>query len=364
VIAYGGSPKQELTGQPPTWRLQVIQALADAGLPLELHHDNWAQVPGLQHFARPTPALKDFYNILRTSTVNISLSSERGSKPYRGLKGLNVEIAAAGGMQISDPSDEIADILQPGRDIEFAESLEDFVAKARHYLGHPDEAAQMGRNSRKAIERHGGWEIWWARVASLLAERGVELDLQAAPYTPTPDESRWLATVYVALAHSYEANNNTALAQTYFKNVLDLDPDNYAAHTGMARLAGNSGTALPHWKKATECIGLTLPIHLPKPLALNGVGTYSTAFRAEAALNGLSAALHSDQPDEVLVMLEPVAAFLSGLAHHVASQLEQSGYLGHALEAVDIGLAATPEDQDLIDLRQRLAGILKRSGLS
>jgi tetratricopeptide (TPR) repeat protein len=353
VVAYCGSPKRSPDGM-PNWRLQVVTALAAAGLPLELHHDDWAKIPVLAHFARPTPTRAQLHDVFRTSAVNLSLASETGDKPYRGIKGLNLEIAAAGGMQITDPSDEVTDILEPGHDLEFADGIPDFVAKARHYVTHLDEAARMGQNSRQAVEQNGGWEVWWNRVADLLATKGIVLDLVAPPVSPSAEEAQWLLTVYTALAHAYEAEGKSDLARVYFDDVLAIDPDDYAANAGMARLAAAPDGARPHWRRAARSIGPTLPVHQPSPLAMKGVGKLNTAFQVEAALNWLMTAMQANDPDDVLAALELNAPYFGSLIPQVAERLWQAGHLTQCRKAIEIGLQVIPDAPTLARLSRQL----------
>src|SRR5690606_32115272 len=106
-------------------------ALLAAGLPVELHHDDWRAIPGCEAAVCPTPRLQDFYRLLGESQVNLSLASDEEPVPYPQLRLLTLEIAAAGGMQIAYACDELDDYFVPGRDIETFTTTDELVAKVR-----------------------------------------------------------------------------------------------------------------------------------------------------------------------------------------------------------------------------------------
>ncbi|MBC7544243.1 MAG: glycosyltransferase family 1 protein [Candidatus Sericytochromatia bacterium] len=222
IIVYAGSPKYQPAG-PLSARVAVARSLIAAGLPIELHHDAWATVPGCEAAARPTPSREGFYRILRTSTVNLVVAADGGPTIHPMVKLLNLEIAAAGGMQVTSHCVELADYFTSETDIAYAEGVADFVTQARHYLDNPLKARQLGRNSRKAMERLAGWDVWWSDVAARLAAQGQPLDLTALPVSPDPVESTLLAAANAALAHAYTKTGETVMAAVYAHNARRYD---------------------------------------------------------------------------------------------------------------------------------------------
>jgi hypothetical protein len=326
-----------------------MRALHEAGLPLELHHDGWQDLPDLAGLARPTPGLGAFYRVIRSSMVNLSLAADWLDHPYRGIKGLNLEIASAGGAQISTPADELDDLFEVGQDVLTAQTPADFVAVARDLLRQPERARQLGRNSRAAMIRHGGWEVWWQRVAGLLSDVGVSLDLAGEAVQPDPGDTGWLATAMTAVGHGYEKQGQKALAAVYYGMVLGWQPDDYAANTGLARLATTAEGALPYWP----------PALLPCPLGMPGIGaTNSTHYRFDAAANWLRSELAGGDPDGALAALAICAPFDVQMAPIVADHLFARGQAAQALEAVDIGLRHWPNILDLQEMRQKLQQII------
>ncbi|MBC7544547.1 MAG: glycosyltransferase, partial [Candidatus Sericytochromatia bacterium] len=241
VIAFCGSPKYN--GESAlSWRVQVVRHLLAHGLPVELHHDSWASVPGCEAVARPTPSLPAMFETFRTATVNLALASDWSIEPHPAIKLMNVEIAAAGGMQIASPCPELADLFSCDRDVATAETPEEIALLARHFLAHPAEAGALGQNSRRAMERLGGWDRWWDAVAAHLAGKGIVLPLDGSPQSPDPAIAPELAMANLALAHLYEGANKPVQANSYFQEASQLAPTEYHAHAGLARLSGEAPT--------------------------------------------------------------------------------------------------------------------------
>jgi hypothetical protein len=361
VIAFAGGPKFT-PGAPESWRVKIIGALADAGLPLELHHDHWSQLPRFAAHARPTPPMAAFFDVFRTSTVNLSLPSDWQSEPHPSIKGLTLEIAAAGGMQLTYPSDELFDLFVAGQDVACAESPEDFVRQARYYLDHPDEARQMGRNARQAVERHG-WDAWWAGVADRLAAKGIPIDLAAPAYHPSREESRWLCSVDTALAHAFEAAGDLAAARIYFERVLELDASHYAALAGLGRLESDVVAGQALWARATAAVEPTLICHKPALFGMGGVpATRGTDFKGEAALQWLHLALSTGDGAAVIAAMDINAPFCADLAVVVAEQLLERGCLEEARQALDISIRDWPDTATLQPIRARLAAQITAAG--
>ncbi|MBC7542773.1 MAG: glycosyltransferase [Candidatus Sericytochromatia bacterium] len=290
VIAYCGSPKY--VGETPlSWRVHVMRHLLEAGLPLELHHDDWARVPGCEAAARPTPTLTDLFGVFRTATVNLVLPADWCSEPQPMIKNLNVEIAAAGGMQIAHPCAELADLFDLDGDIATATTAAEIADRARHYLAHPEEARRLGQNSRQALERLGGWDCWWEKVAALLAEKGITLPLDGLTHEADSAIAPELAMANLALAHLYEGAAKFSLAGHYFRTALSLAPDDYHAHAGLARLAPDQVTAMGHWRAAASSCTATQNVTMPVPFAVASLGKLGSACRDEAAKRWVEHAL-------------------------------------------------------------------------
>ena len=244
VIAYAGSPKfREDT--PLSARVAIVRSLLAVGLPMELHHADWATIPGCEAAARPTPSRAAFFDIFRTSTVNLVLASDWGPRIYPMIKLLNMEIAAAGGMQLTSPCAELDDYFTADLDIAYATTESEFARQARYYLTHPDEARQLGRRSRRVIERRATWARWWQAVAGHLQAGGHTLDLTAPAVAPDPAEIPVLAAVAAALAHAHTAAGQAAVARVYFDELRRYDPGNASIDRGLARLADMEGRRPP-----------------------------------------------------------------------------------------------------------------------
>jgi hypothetical protein len=361
VISFAGSPKLTAAGT-VSWRIKIVDALVAAGLPVELHHDRWADIPRFAAHARPTPPMTAFYDVFRTSTVNLSLPSDWGPEPYPGVKGLSVEIASAGGMLLTYPSAELFDLFEAGRDVACAETPEDFVRQARYYLAHPDEARQLGQNARRAVKKHG-WDTWWQQVAAWLAVKDIALDLAAPPVAPTREESTWLRTVDTAVAHAFEAAGDHVAARLYFERVLSLDATDYAATAGLARLEPDPVAAQALWKRASGNVDATLICFAPRLLGMRGIGEVrGTDFKGEAALRWLNLALQADDADGVIEALAINAPYSGELPLRVGEALVDRGHLDHARQALEMSQRYWPEAPALQASRARLAAQITAAG--
>lgn len=352
VIRLSGSARY-VAGAPDNWRISVARALLAADLPVELCHDSWAQVPGLQAFARPTPTLAGFFHGLRTATVNVSLPSDYLPQPVPGVRLLHLETAAAGGMQVTSPAVELDDYFVADTDIAYADSVNGFVTQARHYLAHPDSARQLGQSSRKALARVGGWDVWWTRVGELLAAKGITLDLAAPHRPPRPDMVLTLSLVAASLAHLHEAAGDMDTAATYFDELLVYDPNDYAGLTGKARLTTDPEAARPYWLQAFSGMASTRELVTP---ALFGSQAFLTGtdFASESASHCLLIAMETARYDEVITILTKLSPTNVAIAHTMALQLLEHKQGSHCVQALDLAIQHWPEDTRSLRLRAKI----------
>ncbi|MDR3038123.1 MAG: glycosyltransferase [Candidatus Adiutrix sp.] len=88
--------------------------------------------------------------------VNLNLHSSLRSEADFDETGFFVnprtfEIAAAGGLQITDPRPLLPPLFTAGRELAVAESPADLPGLIDHYLNHPEEAAALGRAARDRV---------------------------------------------------------------------------------------------------------------------------------------------------------------------------------------------------------------------
>ena len=364
VISYAGAPKYR-PGQPKNWRYRAIKALADAGLPVEVHGAAWLEIPELAHLAVvPSPTspaaqqerdlvthsalvMAEILEVFQTSQVNLSLLGDYLPVPNPGIRLLSLEICAAGGMQLTDPSPELADHYTYGRDIAVFHDLDELVRQARHYLDHPEEARTMGANGRRALERDGGWEVWWATVAERLAENGVRLPLDSPPVAPDPREVPTLQMAASGLAHAYAAQACPLMATTYFQEILTYAPDDYAAHAGLARLATDPATALSHWRTAAKSVAWTYVLNHGVRFGMAGFGTeFPGAHQSEAACMWFKEATLSNQPDEMAAALLLLVPCEARLVHQWFPVLMSRRHFRPALQVAERLVERWPESEE------------------
>ncbi|MBC7544242.1 MAG: glycosyltransferase [Candidatus Sericytochromatia bacterium] len=354
VIAYAGSPKYRETG-PLSIRVAIAQALLAAGLPVELHHDAWATVPGCEAAARPTPTMTEHFDILRTSTVNLAISADWGPVIFPMLKGIHLEIAVVGGMMLTTQCTELDDYFTAGTDVAYAETVEDYVRQARYYLDHPEEARRLGRSARSAVERVGNWSLWWSGVAGHLATHGVTLDLDAPARQPDPAETTVLGMAATALAHAHEQAGKPVQAAIYYNEMLAYDPHDYSAHCGLARLEATGETARRHWQAAHANIGKTLCVKLPNRLNWPGIGEQGTNFAVEAAYHLARTGMADRDWDALMQAMPTLVQFDHEVAPPVITWLTEQGLTDLAGRCADLHVAFWSELADAWHLRGDIA---------
>ncbi len=348
VIRYCGSPRYA-PGAADSYRIQVARSLLASGLPVSFHHDGWREVPGFEGVALKTPSVRTMFDLIRKSAVNLCLPSEFGPVPYPMVKGLNVEIAAAGAMQVTYPSREVTDIL--GDSVVTADSLDAFVDRARYFVERPGEAFVLGQRSRSAIMARGGWDRWWEEVAELLAAKGLTLDLEASPIQPTPADSHVLYLTAIALAHVFEGQGRADLARPYFVEALRYDPNDYAATAGLARVALGLDAQRAGWRQAFGSVGLTHPILEGLGLPTKVLSRHGTFFAMEALSNWISAAFELGRLDEVVEAVRASMHVQGDVGVQVASELLRRGHAEEAKQCLDILLMADPGNRKALTAR-------------
>ena len=117
---------------------------------------------------------------LTSSPLAIATNIKAG-KDHEQVKMRHVEIAGAGGFQMSYWVNYLSDYFRPDEEISVYRSLEDLIAKVRYFLVHDDErSAIAAAGHRRAVSEHSGTH----RLRKLL-EYVVERDprLRLAPIT-------------------------------------------------------------------------------------------------------------------------------------------------------------------------------------
>lgn len=356
VVRFAGSPRYRPEA-PPSWRVRVIRALVEAGLPVELAHAEWQKVPGCAHLATETPGLHDFYRDTADATVNLVLTSEFGSEPIPSYRGLVLQVAATGGLLLTNPFDEFADFFIDGADAVIARSPEAFVVQARHFLSHPDEARRIGHRGRQVIELSHSWQHWWEQVAERLAAKGIRLALNSPPHATLASHRPGLALAISGLAHMYESHGHQAVAEGYFRQILSWYPDDYAALAGLARISPEMGSKQAYWRSALAIQPAMHPLPAgPFPTAV--IGPMGTDYRAEAGIQLLATSWHIGDHESVaealLSLMGPETATVWADATlpetHIRGLIDV-GAVGLAEQCLVAALALWPDDIGLLQVR-------------
>jgi tetratricopeptide (TPR) repeat protein len=267
------------------------------------------------------------FDLMRRSAVNLCLPSEFQPIPHPMLKGLNLEIAAAGALQVTHPSREVTDVL--GDTVATAETLADFVGQARYFLAHPAEGQAMGRQSRSAL-------------ADRLADRGIQLDLGAPAGRPAVQDTHVLYLTAIGLAHLFEGQGRTEQAEVYFKEALGYDPHDYAANAGLARLATDTAVAAGLWRTAHAGVGLTHPLFAETGLPTKVLSSQGTLFAMESLVRWLAALFEEGRADEAVAAIEQAGHLQGSIGIETAGVLHRQGHVFHALRCLTSVIEADP----------------------
>ena len=167
-VIFVGDSRHQMGHLPENWhRVEVLEAVARAGIDLAIYGRGWESLP-------------DSYAVRASVRGPELLPAERVVAAYRASKivlnvhhpqmvhGCNMrtfETAACGAFQLIDDRSSLADLFDPPNDIVAYRSPVELIELIRHYLGHPDERAAIAERSRQTVlARH----TYQHRLAELL----------------------------------------------------------------------------------------------------------------------------------------------------------------------------------------------------
>ena len=82
------------------------------------------------------------------------------------------DFAAAGALVLTNRFAEVEPYFAYGREIVGFDSTEELLRQVRHYLDHPEEAAEIRRAGRARVLAEHTWPAVWPRILNRLGERG------------------------------------------------------------------------------------------------------------------------------------------------------------------------------------------------
>jgi len=136
-------------GMPHSDRVEVLNALIQNGLDVQVFGHGWTDRPRLP-----------FYQMVRLfsrTKVNLNLSNSSSATSNQ-MKGRNFEIPGCGGFQLSGPAEGLADCYEDGKEIVVFHSTDDLIDKCRYYLEHDNEREAIARRGHERTIREHTWQ--------------------------------------------------------------------------------------------------------------------------------------------------------------------------------------------------------------
>lgn len=176
---WGGSPlyKRDTTmekiydvsfvGQKHGIRPQIVEAISNAGIKLDLFGHYWESYPNWHGYL---PTVQDIVKVFNQSKICLNLSNpwHVGTMPQ--IKGRHFEIPQAGGFQLSTPADDLQRYFKIGEEIVLANSVEELISALRYYLEHEDERNAI---SKAGYIRTQNDHQWKNRFQEIFTEIGL-----------------------------------------------------------------------------------------------------------------------------------------------------------------------------------------------
>ncbi len=154
-------------------RLGVVRALSRFDLALYGSPDWRAQLAGdaaLGCYRGEADWGEELPKVIKGAAANVNVS--KAMFPT-GVCPRIFETLACGRLLLSNPIPAVLATFEEDREIVAYRSYAELIDKVRHYLAHPDAAAEIGRRGRAAIVARHGVQARVDRIVQVLEERGL-----------------------------------------------------------------------------------------------------------------------------------------------------------------------------------------------
>lgn len=137
-------------------RDEWIKYLLDQGISLTLYGPEWHRSKWFDYFNEKCGTIRtlgmEYNRVINESKIALVFLSALNSDTYTRRC---FEIPATGTFMLSQFSDDLAGMFEPGRDADFFVSPEDLVAKIKFYLSNEDVREQIAHNGWVRVNRDG-----------------------------------------------------------------------------------------------------------------------------------------------------------------------------------------------------------------
>lgn len=131
-------------GAPYPERVKILQSISDFGLKI-YGWKGWEKTVLANQYYGPLTG-KEFANLYKTAKICININLE---PPCPGVNLKTFEIPAVGGFQLSDFREGIAELFEPGKEIEIFRNVSELREKVKYYLDNEQKRLKIAEAGRK-----------------------------------------------------------------------------------------------------------------------------------------------------------------------------------------------------------------------
>jgi hypothetical protein len=175
---WGGSPlyypnptvekKYDVTfiGQKHGIRPQIIKALIDKGIKVDLFGNYWDGYPNWHGYLTDFGAM---LKVFQQSKICLNLSNpwHIGTMPQ--IKGRHFEIPQCRAFQISTPADDLNSYFEPGKEIVICDNIESLATACKSYLHADSERETIAKAGYDRMQRQHQWSHRFGEILKCLS---------------------------------------------------------------------------------------------------------------------------------------------------------------------------------------------------
>jgi glycosyltransferase involved in cell wall biosynthesis len=144
-------------------RVAAVRRLQSAGIEVTTRPDQESASREDRLPAHKTLSNAAYIDLLRRSCITVNLSACSTGDGDQ-VKGRVFEAVACGSMLLESANDVTCDFFEQGEEFVYFSDLDDLVAKVRHFLAHPLEAAAIAAAARQRFLRDYAAPKFWQSV--------------------------------------------------------------------------------------------------------------------------------------------------------------------------------------------------------
>ncbi|WP_374338663.1 glycosyltransferase [Leeia sp.] len=174
-------------GQAYKGRPELIKALLDAGIQVQVWGQGWEAFPALRGVAHGFLPHDDMLDVFARSRIVLGMAWCSGDGVTPQIKGRTFEYPACRAFQITSPNPHLSRYFQPEEMVSY-EDVDDLIRKIRYYLRHEEEREAIAARALRRVQAEHTWEKRFLQAFAELAQRGMNKGkpLPLLPHVPVP----------------------------------------------------------------------------------------------------------------------------------------------------------------------------------